>query len=850
MESTNQVLREGVKAHKEGKLEDAERLYRAVLESQPKHPDANHNLGVLLSSINNVGAALPVFKAAIESNAHVEQFWLSYINALIHNKQFHNANQAIAQATANGISSLKLKKLIAKPPLSKIKRSKAVPSSLQDQLDCLTNHFKNDRLSEAERLAVRITECFPENELGWNIFGQILAKTGRLQPAASALRKAAELSPRDARSHNNLGLVLAELDRPEEAELIFKQAIALNANLFEAHYNLANVLKGLLRLEEAAASLKKAIKVMPCNPKALNNLGVIFQELGNFEGSVTCFNDAIDLQPDLEEVHNNLAISFYYLGRLRESEASSRKSLSIKPDYLPALRNLSLVLVRTNRLEDAEEICKTVLEMEPNCAKGYSDLAYLMEATGRLDLASAYYKKSLQLDSGDEDTVCDAYSVAMLISDWDHGGSLKKKILQKAFDSGSSLYSLLVVSDDPEMHLRRAKRKARLRCVREPISSHKEKMNPRRLKIAYLSNCFGRQHPISMSLARTIELHDRDQFEVYAFHYGCEQGDAYNLRMRKAFDHFIDISKLSDREAAELIYAKGINIAIELSGYLEENRVGILAHRPSPIQINFLGHPGSMGATHLDYVISDHSVLTRDQAPSYTEKVIRLPDCYLPIDDTRKVASNPSARVEHGLPENGFVFCDFNNSFKITNQEFDIWMRLLAEVKESVFWLMESNEWSKRNLKFEAVKRGISADRLVFAKNLPINAHLARLKHADLVLDTFNFNAHGTAVDALWVGVPVLTKMGKSFTSRLAGGLLKALDIPELITHSEHEYESLALNLAKDPHMLNTYKTKINRNKSLAALFKSAKYTRYLESAFNKAYNHYLSGSEPISFDV
>ena len=543
----NHVLRAGIKAHREGKLQEAERLYRAILESQPLNPDANHNLGVLLSSVNKIDAALPMFKAALKANANVEQFWLSYINVLIRNKQFNCAKQAISEASANGISSPKLEKLIAEFAGSKVKRNGAFASSLQDQLDCLMDHFKNDRLSEAERLAVRITECFPENDLGWNIFGRILAQTGRLESAASAFRKAVESSPRDARSHNNLGTVLLELDRPEKAELSFKQAIALDVELFEAHYNLANALKGLSRLEEASASLKKAIRLMPNNPKARNNLGVIFQELGNFEGAVTCFNDAIDLQPDLEEAHNNLAISFRELGRLEESEASSRESISIKSDYLPAYINLGLTLRQMNRLEEAYAICETVLEISPHSAKEYSDLANLMEDTGRLDLASSYYKRSLYLDSDDEATVCEAYSFAMRISDWDHGRVLKEQILQKAYDSDASLYYLLVLSDDSEMHFRRAKRKAKRRCVREPISSHKEKMNPERLKIAYLSNCFGRQHPISMSLARTIELHDRDRFEVYAFHYGAEEGDFYNLRMRTAFDHFIDISKLLPR---------------------------------------------------------------------------------------------------------------------------------------------------------------------------------------------------------------------------------------------------------------------------------------------------------------
>jgi predicted O-linked N-acetylglucosamine transferase (SPINDLY family) len=307
---------------------------------------------------------------------------------------------------------------------------------------------------------------------------------------------------------------------------------------------------------------------------------------------------------------------------------------------------------------------------------------------------------------------------------------------------------------------------------------------------------------------------------------------------------------MSDKEIANLALELEIDIAIEFNGFMKDHRVGILAYHPAPIQINYLAYPGTMGADFYDYIIADKIIIPEEQKSNYSENIIYLPNCYMPQDSSRVISDKPLTRQECNLPEDGFVFCSFNNSFKITPKEFDIWMRLLNKIDGSVLWLLKANKSSEDNLKTEAKKRGIEPNRLIFADKIAVEEHLARQKLADLFLDTFNFNAHTTASDALWAGLPVLTKIGKGFAARVAGSLLTSLEIPELITTSEKEYEALALNLATNPEKLATIKKKLADKRTTAPLFDTKTYTKNLEKAYTQAFERYTNGLPPQEFEV
>ena len=467
-----------------------------------------------------------------------------------------------------------------------------------------------------------------------------------------------------------------------------------------------------------------------------------------------------------------------------------------------------------------------------------------LQGKGDLEAAIDSYKQALKIKPNFAEALSQAWSLAGMISDWEYTKALEKELESDLLKGDFSLYSLMTLEDNPTRHLKRATDFVKSKYSRVPLFNTWSLPKSNRIKVGYFSSYF-RKHPVSILSVKAIECTDKEKFETFAFHYGPDNQDEYNNRMSSTFDHFINVSDLSDKEVANLAMEKEIDIAIEFNGFMEGQRVGICAHRPAPIQINYLAYPSTMGATFYDYIVADTVTIPEDQKSNYSENIIYLPNCYMPQDNTRQISDKPMLREEFNLPDDGFVFCCFNNSFKITPQEFDIWMRLLSNLDGSVLWLLKANRWSEANLKKEAKKRGVEPDRLIFADKLPVEEHLARLKLADLFLDTFNFNAHTTASDALWAGLPVITKLGKGFPARVAGSLLTALEIPELITATEEEYEALALSLATNSEKLSLIKKKLIGKRTSAPLFDTETYTKDLEKAYTQVYKRYVDGLPP-----
>ena len=351
-------------------------------------------------------------------------------------------------------------------------------------------------------------------------------------------------------------------------------------------------------------------------------------------------------------------------------------------------------------------------------------------------------------------------------------------------------------------------------------------------------------------MAELFERHDKSSFEIFAYSHGHEDRSGLSMRLRDAFNAFIDLRETTDDEAAKRIKADRIDILVELKGYTKDARTGISARRPAPVQVSFIGFPGTMGASFIDYILCDPFVLPLDQQPFYSEKIVHLPDCFQPNDTKRLISNLTPTRAECGLPEQGFVFCSFNNTYKITPEFFDIWMRLLTAVPGSVLWLLEANDLVKENLRTEAIKRGVEPGRLIFAQRESSPEHLARHRLADLFLDTLPYNAHTTASDALWAGLPVLTCAGNTFAGRVAGSLLQAVGLPELITFSPAAYETLALRLAREPALLQGLRHKLLGNRLNAPLFDIARYTRHYEAALTQMWETWANGQEAMSFAV
>jgi len=370
-----------------------------------------------------------------------------------------------------------------------------------------------------------------------------------------------------------------------------------------------------------------------------------------------------------------------------------------------------------------------------------------------------------------------------------------------------------------------------------------------RIRVAYVSADF-HAHATSMLMAGIFEQHDRRRFETIAISFGRDDGSRMRGRVKQAFERFIDVRGKSDAEIAQAMREMEIDIAIDLKGYTSEARPAVFSLKPAPLQVNYLGFPGTMGASFMDYLIADRIVLPDEHKAFYSEQVVTLPGTYQPNDRSRETAEAPAGRASVGLPEQGFVFCCFNNSYKIQPSVFDIWMRLLRGVPESVLWLLDDNAAATRNLRQEAATRGVDAGRLVFAARVDLPEHLARHRLADLFLDTLPYNAHTTASDALWTGLPVVTCMGNTFAGRVAASVLHAAGLPELVTPSLADYEAMALRLARDPAALAGIKSRLAHNRETAPLFDAARFTRHLEAAYITMHERCQRGLAPAGFSV
>ncbi len=406
----------------------------------------------------------------------------------------------------------------------------------------------------------------------------------------------------------------------------------------------------------------------------------------------------------------------------------------------------------------------------------------------------------------------------------------------------SQPFSLLAMSDDALLHKKSSETYTQsqypLNTILGSISKHVEN---KRIRVGYFSADF-HNHATGHLIAELFELHDKSQFELVGFSFGPIKNDKVRQRIEKSFDHFLQVDKRSDLEIAQLSRDFKIDIAVDLKGFTQDSRTGIFAYRAAPVQVNYLGYPGTMGANYIDYIAADTTLIPVKSQAYYSEKVVYLPNSYQVNDRKRLISDRQFTRQELGLPKNGFVFCCFNNNFKVLPATFASWMRILKSVEGSVLWLLQDNNWVVNNLKYEALTHGVEASRLIFAERMQLSEHLARHRQADLFLDTLPYNAHTTTSDALWTGLPVLTLIGQSFSGRVAASLLNAIGLPELITHTQKEYEALAIELAKNPQKLLLIRQKLSDNRLTTPLFNTPLFTKNLEAAYIKMYERYQAG--------
>jgi predicted O-linked N-acetylglucosamine transferase (SPINDLY family) len=691
-------------------------------------------------------------------------------------------------------------------------------ADLDAQLAAAAQHYQRGQFREAARLAERVLAAEPNNIAALQLGGLLALVTGRYDAAIDILGSAIRLNDKAAELHATLAEALQRAGRSEEAIAEYQRALALEPDNAETIYNCANVLLRLGNHAEALSGYDRALAIQPGFVRAVHNRGNALFELQRFDEALADYDCTLEIDPRFVMAWSNRANALLQLRRYEEALAACDRGLEIDARHVASLSVRANALFELRRFAEAAEAYDRLLVVDP--AYPYA-------------LGRAFYCRLLCCDWTDYDR-----TMALVAS----------KVA--AGERAVPPFMFLNMADSPEqrMHCARTFSRDRHPAAADPLWRG-ERYRHTKIRLGYLSADF-RHHPMAYLMAGLFERHDRSCFETTAFSFGPDPRDEFRRRLEGSFDRFIDVRTKRDRELAQLVREREIDIAVDLMGYTNNGRPGILAYRPAPIQVNYIGFAGTLGADYIDYIIADRFIIPEHSRRFYTEHVAHLPDTYWPTDSTRAVGRTMPTRFEVGLLEPGFVFCCFNQSHKIAPGIFDIWMRLLRQVEGSVLWLVEDNADAAGNLRREAERRGVAAARLVFASRVGLDEYLARLPLADLLLDTLPFNAHTTASDALWAGVPVVTCAGSSFAARVAGSLLGAVGLPELITDNLADYEALALKLARDPSMLARIRAKLDRNRQSYPLFDTDRFRRHIESAYQTMWERQQRGEPPSDLAV
>ncbi len=815
-------LQKALEAHMGGRIQEAESLYRDVLQKRPRDPMALHNVGIIYYHRREYDAAVDSIRKALAVKRNYPEA-LSNLGNVLRDQGKHE--EAVAS----------YREAIRQRP-----RYVEAYSNLGAAYLAVA---KFDEAIEALDTAIKINPNYMEAH-----FNRALALKGQgsLDDAIAAFRQVIAMKPDLVQAHLGLALTLAEQRRFEEAIAAFQALIALVPNAPEPYANLSLSLQELGRLEEAAAACRKAIELKPDFALAYYNLGTIVRRLGRLEEGVDAFKAATVHAPQFAEAYCNLGLALMDQGKTQEAVDAYRKAVQLRPNFPEALNNLGVPLRQQEKLEEALEVYRQAVAVKPDYAEAYTNMGNILREMGKQREAVDAYEKSIAIDARGVNARIQLAHLRRHLCDW------------REFDLDTQRLFELEKYVEPFVFLSTPATAAQqLACSRNwsaklprgQAFSHAAPRRPGPIRVGYLSADF-RKHATAFLMAELFERHDRSKFEIYAYSYGYDDGSDMRQRLINAFDHFVEFRTTPLKESAQRIFDDDIDILIDLKGYTGGVRTEILVDRPAPIQVNYIGYPGTMGCDFIDYIIGDPFVTPMEHQPFYSEKIVQLPGSYQPNDTKRPISDKPFTRAQFGLPEDAFVFASFNGAYKISPSFFSAWMRLLQAVPGSVLWMLSTNDIVEGNLRREAAARGVAPERLIYTPGLDNPEHLARHRFADLFIDTAPINAHTTASDALWGGLPVVTCSGEPFASRVAGSLLRAVGLPELITTRLEDYEALVLQLARDPERLRGIREKLARNRLTAPLFDIESYTRGLEAAYARMFEIWQAGQPPQAFAV
>jgi predicted O-linked N-acetylglucosamine transferase (SPINDLY family) len=680
--------------------------------------------------------------------------------------------------------------------------------------------------------------------------GMALRHLGRPGEALQPLARALDLRPDLAEAHYQRAAALHELARPDEARETVARALALSPDHLKAAFLHAVVLGDLQRPQEARAAYDDLLRRSPGHVEALNNRGLLAWQAHDPDAALADFDRALLRQPDHAAALTNRALVLAGIGRAAEALADYERLLVLNPDNAGTWNQHGAMLRLLDRSQEALESFERALALDPDFALALTNRGYLRWVLeSRYDEAKADLTRALALEPDQSWLEGELFYMKMQGADWD-GFAEARAALSAHIAAGKQVirpFAWQAACADPASLQRCSRIFAGAEFPAMP-SVPPAPRAPGRIRIGYLSADF-REQATAYLMAGVYDAHDRGDFEIVAFDNGFDDASPMRARLEAAFERIVPITGLSDAQAAEAVRAAGIDILVNLNGWFGKPRMGVFARRAAPVQVNYLGFPATLGAPYMDYIIADRTVIPEDERRFYDEAVVWLPDSYQANDDKR-AQPNPISRAAAGLPENAFVFCNFNQGYKLAPETFAIWLRLLRRCENSVLWLLRDHDVAMARLRLEAERHGVSGERLIFAPMMPLERHLSRVALADLFLDTLPYNAHTTASDALWAGVPLVTCRGTAFAGRVAASLLQAAGLPDLIAGTAEEYETLAETLARDPQMLASIRARLAQNRGTCPLFDTARFTRNLEAAYRVMMARARAGAAPQAFAV
>ncbi len=790
--SADDDFQRGLVALRAGRLNDAERSLRAVIGADAKHIQALNLLGIVLGRLGRNGEAVESFDRALAAAPDSTESWYG-----------------------RGMTLLTMGR-----PLDAIASFDRVLGGKPD--------FTQVHLLRAK----------------------LLSDLGRHDAALAGIDKLLAIMPGFAEAWLGRSNVLFVLERYADALTAAERAISLKPDLAEGWHGCGNALSELKRYHEALNAYDKAIALYPNFAAAWHGRANVLSELRRYHDALTAYDKALALAPDLAEAWLGRGNALNVLEDSNPALAAFARALSLDPNLAEAWLGRGNAFCERNNYDNAATAYDQALALNANLAEAWFGRGNVFFHGRDYQKALAAYDRALALKPHLRFGIGDRLHMKYCLSDWTNLQQELADVLTavRVRQPAISPFHSLAISSSAADQFACAQRFMADQPSFPPLWRG-EIYSHDRIRVGYSSPDFC-NHAVGQLAVGLFEHHDKSRFETLGISYGPDDGSQLRHRIRSAFDDFIDVREMTVSDVAALIHRREIDILVDLSGLTRYNRFGVLLRRVAPIQVNFLGYPGTLGAACMDYIVADRTIIPEDHFPFYSEKVVWLPDAYQPNDDKRRISDRKPTRRECGLPETAFVFCCFNNNYKITPEIFDIWMRLLAAKEDSLLWLIATNASAESNLRREAEKRGISSGRLIFAPKLPLADHLARSGQADLFLDTMPYNAHTTGSDALWAGVPLVTCLGSTFASRVAASLVKAIGLDELITNSLEEYEDLALKLAREPALLASIRAKLKRNRETYPLFDTARFTRHLEAAYVTMWERYQRGEAPKAFAV